>query len=174
MLNSTLFILKGAVAIWLSTKTPITAAYLLYGQTCTMDSRSCDATRSLWCPAGVCLCTGNLQWNASIENCTCGSYSQWNGIECEGYGYYGDPCNSVPCRPTLTCTQPANQTYSTGQDICICNNVTYLDTVNPATLGTCVARLGYNVSCLTEDDCEDWLGLSCYNTTGSKIIFVYK
>jgi hypothetical protein len=114
----------------------------------------------------------NLQWNATIQNCTCGQNAPRNGSQCQGYGYYGDPCKSVPCRPTLTCSPVINQTYTTGQDICVCDNATYLDTVNITTLGTCVPRLGYNVTCLAEDDCEDWLGLSCLNTTDGKIVLI--
>ncbi|CAF0829414.1 unnamed protein product [Adineta steineri] len=155
------------LAYYLSVPQTITAPFLLYGESCYMNSRSCDASRLLWCPAGVCLCTGNFQWNSTIENCTCGSYSSFNGFECQGLGYYGDPCTYVQCRPTLTCTAALNTTYTTGQSICVCDNSTYLDTVNNATKGTCVTKLGYNSTCLTEDDCKDWLGLYCIDSTGT-------
>ncbi|UJR33067.1 hypothetical protein I4U23_020526 [Adineta vaga] len=155
------------IAYWMSIPKTITQPYLLYGESCYMNSRSCDESRMLWCPAGTCICTGNYQWNSTIQNCTCGSFSSWNGFRCQGLGYYGDPCNYVACRPTLTCAPVINQTYSTGQAVCVCDNATYLDTVNAATKGTCVPRLAYNTTCLSKDECQNWLGLSCINTTGT-------
>jgi len=135
-----------------------------------MNSRSCDATRLLWCPAGTCICTGNYQWNSTAQNCSCGANQIWNGVKCQSYGSYGDPCNSIPCLPTLTCSTVINQTYTTGQAICSCDNATYLDTVNSsATLGKCIPRISYGVTCLTQTDCQNWLGLTCTNTGSGKI-----
>jgi hypothetical protein len=139
-----------------------------------MDSRSCDATRLLWCPAGTCVCTGNYQWNSTAQNCSCVQYQIWNGLECEDYGSYGDPCSrSLPCLPTLSCMTVINQTYTTGQEICDCDNVTYLDTVNTSsTYGQCISRVSYGAVCLTEDDCQNWVGLSCTGSTTGKIKFI--
>jgi hypothetical protein len=139
-----------------------------------MDSRSCDATRNLWCPAGICVCTSDFTWNATAQNCTCGQYETWTGVICQGYGYYGDPCTSIPCRPTLICGLVTNQTYATGQDICLCNDTSYLDTSGGANQGTCLPKVTYNATCKTESDCQDWLGLTCGNVSGSKIAFIYK
>jgi len=138
-----------------------------------MNSRSCDASRMLWCPDGLCLCIGDFQWNATAENCSCGPYEIWTGLKCQGYGYFGDPCNSIPCRPTLTCSTVVNQTCTTGQDICVCDNQTYLYTYSGSNQGTCVPRLSYNQSCLTNFDCQNWLGLSCamYSTSTIEIFF---
>jgi len=133
-----------------------------------MNSRSCDATRLLWCPAGTCVCTGNYEWNATAQNCSCGLYQIWNGLQCQNYGSYGDPCNSVPCLPTLSCSTVINQTYTTGQSICACDNQTYLYTNGGVNQGTCVARLSYGATCKTQFDCQTWLGLSC--TGGSSKI----
>ena len=126
-----------------------------------MNSRSCDATRMLWCPNNECVCIGNFAWNATIQNCSCPQYYFWTGLKCQGFGYFGDPCNTVPCRPTLTCSVVINQTYTTGQDICECDNSTYLDTSGGANNGNCVTRLTYDDTCKTNYDCQDWLGLSC-------------
>jgi len=134
-----------------------------------MDSRSCDATRMLWCPNGTCLCTGDFQWNVTAQNCTCGEYEFWDGFKCESYGSYGDPCNSIPCLPTLTCATVVNQTYTTGQDICVCDNVTYLYTGGGVNQGQCVPRLSYNQSCLTNFDCQNWLGLACAASSSGTI-----
>jgi hypothetical protein len=139
-----------------------------------MNSRSCDATRMLWCPAGVCICTGNYQWNATAQNCTCGQYQIWTGLQCIGYGYYGDPCNTVPCRPTLTCSVVVNQTYTTGQDICSCDNATYLDTSGGSNNGNCIPRVSYGVTCKTNFDCENWLGLTCTNVGGGTVKYFDK
>ena len=125
-----------------------------------MNSRSCDATRLLYCPAGKCVCLGDYKWNATAQNCSCVQYQLWNGFKCQNYGSYGDPCNPVQCMPTLTCKAVLNQTYSTGQDICDCDNVTYLDIATR----TCIPKISYNASCYTNTDCEDWLGLACTNT----------
>ena len=133
-----------------------------------MNSRSCDATRMLWCPDGICRCTGDFQWNTTAQNCSCGVYQTWNGYKCQGFGYYGDPCNSISCQPNLTCVTVINQTYSTGQDICACDNDTYLYTDAGANQGKCVARLTYGQTCKTIFDCQDWLGLSCSNYSSSK------
>ena len=155
------------MAYWASIPKTITQPYLLYGESCHINSRSCDATRQLWCPAGTCLCTGNFQWNATAQNCSCGAYQLWTGFVCEDYGYYGDPCNIVPCQPTLTCSPVVNQTYTTNQSICVCDNTTYLKTFNP-NQGQCLARLTHNDTCLAETDCQDWLGLSCTSVSGGK------
>ncbi|CAF2587610.1 unnamed protein product [Rotaria sp. Silwood2] len=150
----------GGLAYWIKIPKVITQPYLLYGESCYMNSRSCDETRMLWCPSGTCICTGNYHWNTTAQNCTCGSYQMWTGFKCQDYGYYGDPCNTVPCQPTLTCMKVVNQTYTTGQDVCVCDNTTYLQT-SGVNQGNCVSRLSYNQSCQTETDCQDWLGLSC-------------
>ncbi|CAF4086891.1 unnamed protein product [Rotaria socialis] len=155
----------GGLGYWISIPKVITQPFLLYGASCYMNSRSCDATRFLWCPAGTCVCTGNYQWNVTAQNCSCGVYQKWTGFKCQDYGYYGDPCNSVPCQPTLTCMQVINQTYTTSQDICVCDSVTYLETVG-VNSGTCVSQLTYNASCLTNSDCKSALGLSCANVGG--------
>jgi hypothetical protein len=140
-----------------------------------MDSRSCDATRMLWCPNGKCLCIGDYSWNTAIENCTCGQYQIWNGFRCQDNGYYGDPCNSIPCRPTLTCAIVINQTCTTGQNICVCDNQTYLYTSGGANQGSCVPRLTYNQTCLTNFDCQNWIGLSCgASPSGIIDIFIKK
>ncbi|CAF3008844.1 unnamed protein product [Rotaria socialis] len=152
----------GGLAYWIASPRVITQPYLLWGESCYMNSRSCDASRMLWCPAGTCLCLGDFTWNATAQNCSCGQYQRWNGIVCQGYGYFGDPCNSIPCRPTLKCTIVTNQTCTTRQDICSCDNTTYLDTTSgSATIGQCIARLTYNSDCKTNFDCQDWLGLTC-------------
>lgn len=135
-----------------------------------MNSRSCDATRNLWCPAGTCICTGNYQWNTTAQNCSCGAYQTWTGFKCQNYGYYGDPCSStLPCQPTLTCQAVVNQTYTTGQSVCVCDNTTYLITTG-SSAGTCVTKLTYNASCLTTSDCQSWLGLSCTSVSSCKIL----
>ncbi|CAF1503612.1 unnamed protein product [Adineta ricciae] len=168
LLLGSLAIGLGAIGYWMSIPKSISQPYLLYGESCYMNSRSCDETRLLWCPAGTCICTSNFKWNATIQNCTCGAGSTYNGFRCQGLGYYGDPCTYVGCHATLTCTQVANQTYTTGQFICVCDNATYLDTISgSATVGQCVPRLPYNSSCLAETDCQDWLGLQCLNMSGS-------
>lgn len=135
-----------------------------------MNSRSCDATRLLWCPAGICVCTGNFGWNSTAQNCSCSAYSTYNGIKCLNYGLYGDPCStSEPCDPRnfLTCQAVINQTYSTGQSICDCNNSTYLNTGT----GICVNKTTYNDLCAAKSECKTWLGLSCTLTSGSNIRF---
>jgi hypothetical protein len=168
-------LLKGGLAYWISIPKTITEPYLLYGASCYPNSRSCDSTRMLWCPAGTCICLGNYQWNSTAENCSCGLYQQWTGVKCQDYGYYGDPCNSVPCHPTLTCMIVINQTYTTGQDICVCNNVTYLDTnAGSPTVGQCIPRISYNVACKTNSDCENWLGLACTSVAASKVESILK
>jgi hypothetical protein len=134
-----------------------------------MNSRSCDATRMLWCPAGTCICTGDYQWNVTAQNCTCGQYQIWTGLQCQSYGSYGDPCNSVPCLPTLSCSTVINQTYTTGQAICSCDNQTYLYTNGGVNQGNCVPRLSYGQACKTDFDCQNWLGLSCTGAYPSKI-----
>jgi hypothetical protein len=140
-----------------------------------MNSRSCDATRMLWCPNGTCLCTGNYQWNTTTQNCSCGLYQIWTGFQCQSYGSFGDPCNTIPCLPTLTCASVINQTYTTGQNICECNNVTYLDTISTSlTYGDCIARETFGATCLTNFDCQNWLGLSCTSTGGGKIESIKK
>jgi hypothetical protein len=159
----------GGLAYWITLPKVITQPFLLYGDTCYMNSRSCDATRMLWCPAGTCICTGNFQWNVTAQNCTCGQYQTWTGLKCQGYGYFGDPCNTIPCRPTLTCSQVINQTCTTVQDICECDSTTYLETTG-ANQGTCVARLPYNSSCTTKFDCQDWFGLSCIAASPGKLV----
>ena len=159
----------GGIAYWITLPKVITKPFLLYGESCYMNSRSCDATRMLWCPAGTCICVGDFQWDTTIENCTCGEYETWTGFKCQGYGYFGDPCNTVPCRPTLTCAIVTNQTYTTGQDICECDNATYLYTSGGSNQGTCVPRIGYDVTCKTNFDCQNWLGLSCTDTGGGTI-----
>lgn len=160
----------GGIGYWMSIPKSISQPYLLYGESCYMNSRSCDAARLLWCPAGVCLCTSNFYWNSTIQNCTCATGSNYNGFSCQGLGYYGDPCTgSVGCHATLTCTQVANQTYTTGQFICVCDNATYLDSISSSpTYRQCIPRLPYNSSCLAETECQDWLGLLCLNISGSK------
>lgn len=134
-----------------------------------MNSRSCDATRLLWCPAGTCVCLGNFGWNATAQNCSCPQYSTYDGIECDGYGLYGDPCKNLtnPCNPTyfLTCQPVINQTYTTGQSICDCNDVTYLDVPS----GSCVPRKSFNLACQSKTECQTWLGLSCTQTGSGKI-----
>jgi hypothetical protein len=161
--------MKGGLAYWITLPKVITQPFLLYGASCYMNSRSCDATRQLWCPAGTCICIGNYQWNATAQNCSCGVYQIWTGLKCENYGYYGDPCNTIPCRPTLTCKTVVSQTYTTGQSICDCDSVTYLDTVvGSPTKGECIPRETYNATCLTVNDCQNWLGLSCTNTGSGK------
>jgi hypothetical protein len=134
-----------------------------------MDSRSCDATRMLWCPDNICVCIGDFSWNTATENCTCAANQLWNGIACQTYGYYGDPCNGIPCQQNLTCQTVINQTYTTGQDVCVCDNTTYLYTNGGPDQGQCVERLSYNESCKTNFDCKDWLGLSCMASSPSKI-----
>lgn len=134
-----------------------------------MNSRSCDATRMLWCPDGTCECIGDYTWNATAQNCTCGVYQVWNGFQCQNIGYYGDPCNTIPCRPTLTCSVVINQTYTTGQDVCVCDNQTYLYTNGGANQGLCVPRQTYNDSCKTNFDCQNWLGLLCANVGPGRI-----
>jgi hypothetical protein len=162
-----IFILfKGGLAYWITIPKVITQPYLLYNASCYMNSRSCDATRLLWCPAGTCICIGNYQWISSAQNCSCGTNQQWTGFQCQNYGYYGDPCSIVPCQPTLTCMAVVNQTYTTNQQTCDCDNTTYLST-GGATQGTCVPKLGYNVACRTNSDCISWLGLACSNSTGT-------
>lgn len=151
------------MAYWITIPKVITQPYLLYGESCYMNSRSCDDTRMLWCPAGTCICQGNYQWNSTAQNCTCGIDQLWNGIECKNYGSYGDPCNSIPCKTTLSCSQVINQTYTTGQNICDCDNTTYLDTVTR----TCITRETYGHTCKTIYDCRSWLGLSCTGTTSN-------
>ena len=158
--------LLGGLAYWLTLPKVITQPYLLYGESCYMNSRSCDATRMLWCPAGTCICIGDFQWNSTAQNCSCGLYQQWVNVKCQDYGSYGDPCNTVPCKPTLTCLTVINQTFTTGQSICVCDNTTYLST-SGTNQGTCIPRLGYNAICLTNSDCQSWLGLSC-TRSGSK------
>ena len=156
---------SGGLAYWITLPKVITQPYLLYGETCYTNSRSCDASRMLWCPAGKCICTGDFQWNATAQNCSCGVYQFWTGFRCQGYGYYGDPCNSVPCRPTLTCASVVNQTYTTNQMICTCDNATFLDVTSGSTQGQCIPKLSYNATCQTVSDCQSWTGLSCtYNT----------
>ena len=146
----------------------ITQPFLLYGNSCLINSRSCDATRLLWCPAGTCQCIGNFGWNATAGNCSCVAYQLWDGIQCKGYGHFGDPCNLTPCLPGLTCEVVVNQTYSTGQSICDCNNATYLNT----NTGNCEARLSYNASCQSQTACQTWLGLTCRNIGGGRIHFL--
>lgn len=126
-----------------------------------MNSRSCDPQRMLWCPKDTCLCIGNFQWNATAQNCSCIIFQIWDGLECKDYGSFGDPCNSIPCRPTLTCSKVINQTYTTGQDVCVCDNQTYLQTNSGPTQGDCVPRIGYGQTCKTKFDCQNWLGLAC-------------
>ncbi len=163
------FYCKGGLAYWITIPKVITQPYLLYGESCYMNSRSCDATRMLWCPAGTCICTGNYQWNSTAQNCSCGANQFWTGIKCQSYGSYGDPCNKIPCLTTLTCNAVVNQTYSTGQAICSCDNTTYLDTVaTSATYGECIPRISYGATCKTNTDCQNWLGLACTSTTLGK------
>ena len=142
----------------------ITQPYLLYYESCQANSRWCDETRMLYCPAGRCVCRGDFAWNQTAQNCTCDIYTSWNGLECESYGYFGDPCDSVFCRPTLTCLDTINQTYKTPQKICSCDSVTYPVTVSSGDI-ECFDRLSYNETCSTEFDCQDWLGLACTDTT---------
>ena len=125
----------------------------------------------LWCPAGTCICTGNYQWNTTAQNCSCGLYQIWTGFKCQSYGSYGDPCNIIPCKPTLTCNAVVSQTYTTGQSICSCDNTTYLNVIGGATYGQCIPRITYNASCQTTTDCQSWLGLACTSTTSGKIHF---
>lgn len=134
-----------------------------------MNSRSCDATRMLWCPAGTCKCIGDFDWNTTIQNCSCAPSSMWTGVRCQKYGQYGDPCNKVQCGPSLTCMRVINQTFTTGQDICVCNDTTYLQT-SGSNAGKCEPRLTHNQVCQTKFDCQDWLGLSCTNSSGGKIL----
>ncbi|CAF1647556.1 unnamed protein product, partial [Didymodactylos carnosus] len=129
----------GGLAYWITLPKVITQPYLLYGVTCYMNSRSCDATRNLYCPAGTCICTQNYQWNSATQNCSCGTYTQWTGFTCTSYGSYGYPCNIVSCLPTLKCQTLPTQTYTTAQLTCSCDNTTYLNTA-----GQCVTKLGYN------------------------------
>lgn len=176
ILHNILF--TGGLAYWIASPRVITQPYLLYGESCYMNSRSCDSSRMLWCPAGTCLCMGDFTWNATIQNCSCGQYQSWNGIKCQNYGYFGDPCGSgsgsssgsVDCRPTLTCTTVVNQTYTTGQSLCSCDNATYLDTVSgSSTLGQCIPKISYGVTCKTNSDCQSWLGLACGQTSSGII-----
>lgn len=158
----------GGLAYWITLPKVITQSYLLYGESCYTNSRSCDATRMLWCPAGRCICTGDFQWNATAQNCSCGAFQTWSGVRCQGYGYYGDPCGGIPCRPTLTCTSVVNQTYSTNQMICACDNATYVDvTTGSSTLGQCIPKVSFNASCQTVQDCQSWVGLSCTYSTST-------
>ncbi|UJR14100.1 hypothetical protein I4U23_001096 [Adineta vaga] len=157
----------GGLAYWISLPKVITQPFLLYNEECYMNSRSCDATRMLWCPAGKCICIGNFKWNTTAQNCSCGLFETWTGLTCQGDGYFGDPCNTIPCRPTLTCLTTVNQKYTTGQDICTCDNTTYLDTSGGVNHGNCVPRLTYNSPCKSKYDCQDWLGLSCANVAGT-------
>ena len=168
-----IYLYKGGVAYWMTLSKPKSTPYLLYDESCYMNSRSCDLSRMLWCPNDKCACTGDYQWNATAQNCTCGQYQIWTGFRCQGYGYYGDPCNSIPCRPTLTCASVINQTYTTGQDICVCDNQTYLDTNGRINHGKCVPRLTYNQSCQTKFDCQTWLGLSCIGVYPSNVLRCY-
>ena len=165
------FLFQGGLAYWITLPKVITQPYLLYGESCYMNSRSCDAQRMLWCPKDTCLCLGDFQWNATAQNCSCGPYQIWDGVKCKGHGYFGDPCNSIPCRPTLTCSLVVNQTYTTGQDICICDNATYYETNSGPNQHTCVPRIGYLQPCKTKFDCQNWLGLVCGNSTCMKELF---
>ena len=157
----------GGLIYWLSIPKTITKPYLLYGEECYMNSRSCDATRGLWCPAGVCICLGDFQWDSTAQNCTCGAGQFWDGFKCQHLGYYGDPCNIIPCAPSLTCTPVISQKYTTSQSICVCDSLTYLSTSGP-TKGQCVPRLSHNQVCETNSDCQNWLGLSCTNSGAGK------
>jgi hypothetical protein len=77
----------------------------------------------------------------------------------------------MPCLTTLTCNAVVNQTYTTNQPICSCDNTTYLDTVvASATYGKCIPRITYGVTCKTNTDCKNWLGLACTSTTSSGLI----
>jgi hypothetical protein len=167
--NSFIFSQKGGLAYWISLPKVITQPFLLYNASCYMNSRSCDATRMLWCPAGTCICIGNYQWNTTSQNCSCGQYQMWTGVKCQNYGSYGDPCNTVLCLPTLTCQAVINQTYTTNQSICVCDNSTYLSTVG-SSIGTCIPRISYNATCRTNSDCENWLGLACSLSSTSGMI----
>ena len=159
----------GGLVYWITLPKVITKPFLLYGESCYMNSRSCDASRMLWCPVGTCLCRGDFAWDSASQNCSCPSQMSWTGFKCQGFGYFGDPCNRIPCRPTLTCAPVINQMFSTGQAICACDNTTFIDTsVTPA---RCIARLGYGAACQTKFDCRDWLGLSCSGPSGSKVTF---
>ena len=158
------------MAYWITIPKVITQPYLLYGASCYPNSRSCDDTRQLWCPNGTCLCTGNYQWNTTTQNCSCGAFQTWTGLQCQGYGSYGDPCNSIACLPTLSCSTVINQTYTTGQAICDCDNTTYLDTNTlSSTYRTCIPKISYGVACLTNFDCMSWLGLTCTSINSGKI-----
>jgi hypothetical protein len=157
--------LTGGLIYWIASPRVITQPYLLYGETCGMNSRSCDATRMLWCPAGICICLGDFYWNTTVQNCSCGVDQIWVNSMCQNYGSFGDPCNTVPCKATLSCAPVVNQTYTTRQSVCVCDNATYLETVG-VNQGKCLPRLGYNVACKTKADCQNWLGLACTNVTG--------
>lgn len=157
------------MAYWISLPKVITQPYLLHGESCYMNSRSCDATRMLWCPAGTCTCVGEgFAWNTTIQNCSCAAETFWTGFKCQSYGSFGDPCDSIPCKSKLNCMQLANQSYSISIKICICDNTTYLDTSSKV----CEPRLGHTQSCKTKFDCQDWLGLSCTNTSSGSIFLV--
>ena len=132
-----------------------------------MNSRSCDATRMLWCPAGKCKCIGNFAWNDTAQNCSCSATQKWVNFKCQEYGSFGDPCGTVPCKSGLYCVTVANQTFTTAQNICICDGTTYLATTG-SSAGSCVTRLTYNDVCKTKYDCKDWLGLACTNTSSGK------
>lgn len=157
----------GGLAYWISIPKVITQPFLLYGETCVMNSRSCDATRLLWCPSGKCACIDTFNWNSTAQNCSCGQYSKPFGSKCKPYGRYGDPCdvNTNPCNPTysLDCQAVINQTYSTGQSICDCNNATYLDVPS----GSCVGKKSFNANCQVKAECQTWLGLSCSLSSGT-------
>ena len=164
---------KGGLAYWITLPKVITQDYLLYGESCYPNSRSCDSTRLLWCPAGTCICTGNYQWNSTAQNCSCGPSQSWTGVICKGYGSYGDPCDIVKqdCLTSLKCSAVVNQTYTTNQPICSCDNATYLDaTLGSPTYGQCISRVSYGVSCKTNTDCKNWLGLSCTSVTSTSLI----
>jgi len=153
-------IFEGGLAYWISVPKEINQPFLLYGESCYVNSRSCDATRMLWCPAGTCVCLGTFSWNATGQNCSCAANQLWNGISCQNLGKYGDPCTSPSsCDVNLMCVTVLNQTLSTGQSICACDNATYLYTGN----NTCLPRLPYMEDCKTKFDCQDWLGLECSN-----------
>ena len=119
----------------------------------------------LWCPAGKCICIGNFHWDSTAQNCSCGAYQQWVNVKCQDYGAYGDPCNTVPCNATLTCLRVINQTFTTSQDVCVCDSTTYLST-SGSTRGQCIPRLPYNSICQTNSDCQSWLGLACTSSSG--------
>lgn len=164
-LYSDLFL--GGLVYWITLPKVINKPFLLYGESCYMNSRSCDASRMLWCPAGTCLCRGDFAWDSATQNCSCPSQTTWTGFKCQGFGYFGDPCKTIPCRPTLTCAPVINQTFSTSQAICACDNATFLDT--SVTTSRCIPRLGYGAICQTKFDCQGWLGLSCSGPSGGKV-----